>query len=117
MGRLNLTTRLKGQAYSFYRTCTPAQRSEYMLLKEQLSKRFTPVRIQAVHNNLFHQRTQQASESVDQYAQDLCRLFYKAYPRAGQGNEQAEGLGRSVLAHQFVAPTFKNQGSWSRGEL
>ena len=81
---VNLTTRLKGQAYSFYRTRTPVQRS---VLKEQLSKRFTLMRIQAVHNNLFHQRTQQVDESTDQYAQDLRKIFYKAYPRAEQDNE------------------------------
>ena len=40
---------------------------------------------------------------MDRYAQGLRRLFYKAYPRASQGTEEAEDLGRSVLAYQFVA--------------
>ena len=40
---VNLTPRLKGQAYSFYRTCNPAQRSGYDELKAQLARRFTPV--------------------------------------------------------------------------
>ena len=39
---------------------------------------------------------------MDHYAQDLRRLFHKAYPRARQGSEEAEDLGRSVLAYQFV---------------
>ena len=52
---------------------------------------------------MFHQRNQKTGESVDQYAQDLRKLFYKAYPRADQGSEEAEGLGLSVLAYQFVA--------------
>ena len=100
---VNLTTRLRGQAYAFYRTCTPKQRSQYQELKAKLAERFTPVRIQAVHSNLFHQRRQEVGETVDHYAQDLRRLFYKAYPRASQGTGEAEDLGRSVLAYQFVA--------------
>ena len=55
---VNLTTRLRGQAYSFYRTRTPCQRSDYGMLKSQLKERFTPVRIQAVHSSLFHQQKQ-----------------------------------------------------------
>ena len=51
---VNLTTRLRAQAYAFYRTCTPKQRSQYQELKAKLAERFTPVRIQAVHSNLFH---------------------------------------------------------------
>ena len=42
---VNLTTRLRGTAYSFYRSCTAEQRSNYKLLVEQLSKRFTPVEL------------------------------------------------------------------------
>ena len=79
---VNLTTRLRGQAYSFYRTFNPQQRSDYQQLKSKLAERFTPVRIQAVHSNLFHQRKQDLGEAVDHYAQDLRRLFYKAYPKA-----------------------------------
>ena len=40
---VNLTTRLRGQAYAFYRTCTPKQRSQYQELKAKLAERFTPV--------------------------------------------------------------------------
>ena len=99
---VNLTTHLHGQAYAFYRTCTPKQRSQYQGLTE-LAERFTPVQIQTVHSNLFHQRRQEAGETVDRYTQDLRRLFYKACPRASQGTEEAEDLGQSVLAYQFVA--------------
>ena len=100
---VNLTTHSRGQTYQFYRMCIPEQRSDYSSLKAQLMRRFTPVRIWAVHSNLFHQRKQVEGESVDAYAQDLRKLFYKAYPRACQGNEQAEDLEHSVLAYQFVA--------------
>ena len=105
---VNLTTRLQGQAYSFYRTCSPEQRTDYERLKAQMMTRFTPVRLQAVHSNLFHQRKQGEAESVDQYAQELRKLFYRAYPRASQATEQAEGFGKSVLAYQFVAGLKKN---------
>ena len=42
---VNLTTRLGGQAYTFYRSCTMTQRNDYALLKAELLQRFTPVRI------------------------------------------------------------------------
>ena len=77
---VNLTTRLQGQAYSFYRSCSPEQRADYGCLKTELLTHFTPVRLQAVHSNLFHQRKQEESETVDHYAQELKRLFYRAYP-------------------------------------
>ena len=38
----NLATRLQGQAYSFYRTCTTQQRSTYDSLVMAMSQRFTP---------------------------------------------------------------------------
>ena len=100
---VNLTTRLKGQAYTFYRSCAPHQRSSYDLLVAELMKRFTPVRLQSVQSSLFHERKQKTIESVDAYAQDLRRLFHLAYPRAQQGSQEAEDMGRSVLASQFVA--------------
>ena len=67
---VNLVTRLRGQAYAFYRSCTPLQRSSYDALMGQLSKWFTPVRIQAIESSLFHERKQKP-ETVDAYAQDL----------------------------------------------
>ena len=41
------------------------------------------------------------SEPVDEYAQDLRVLFYKAYPYAQQGTQEAEKLGQMVLTNQF----------------
>ena len=41
----NLATRLQGQAYAFYRTCTTQQQSTYDSLVTAMSQRFTPVRI------------------------------------------------------------------------
>ena len=100
---VNLVTRLKGQAYSFFRSCTPQQRMSYHSLTTELGKRFTPVRIQVVQTSLFHERRQGSTESVDDFAQDLRSLFYKAYPRAHQGALEVVGMGQSVLANQFVS--------------
>lgn len=56
---VHLTTRLRGQAFAFYRSCPSEQRSDYDQLVAELSKRFTPVRIQAVETSRFHDRKQQ----------------------------------------------------------
>ena len=42
-------------------------------------------------------------EKVDEYAQDLTRLYQKAYLQALQGNGETEIMGKTVLAYQFVA--------------
>ena len=68
-----------------------------------MQKRFTPVRIQAVQTSQFHDRRQRVGESVDNFAQDLRRLFQKAYPTTARGSQEAEEMGQSVLANQFVA--------------
>ena len=64
---VNLSTRLRGSAYSFYRSCTTEQRNDYNLLVEQLTKRFTPVQIQPIQSQLFHDRQQKPKETVDEY--------------------------------------------------
>ena len=68
-----------------------------------------------VHSSLFHDKKQGVTESIiiiDQYVQNLCFLFYKAYPNAQQGIKEAEALGQTVLVKQFVAgflPTIKSK--------
>lgn len=88
---------------TLYKTCSPQERTNYETFKSQLLTHFTPVHIQAVHSNLFHQRRQGVNEAVDHFAQELWKLFYKVYPRAGQESGESEGLGRAELAYQFVA--------------
>ena len=87
----------------FYRSCTPQLRSDYLALMEALHKRFTPVRIQVVQSSRFHERKQGPRESVDDYAQDLQRLFNQAYASAQYKGGGAEAMGQSVLCYQFVA--------------
>ena len=48
-------------------------------------------------------RQRHQGETVDNYDQELRRLFYLAYPQAQQETEEAEDMGRSVLSYQFVA--------------
>ena len=117
---VNLVTRLKGQAFVFYRSCEANQRTKYSTLVEVLQKRFTPVHIQSVRSSLFHDRKQNSDESVDSYAQDLKRLFYQAYPKASQSRSETETLGKSVLSNQFVAglePTLKSKVAGSDGDF
>ena len=99
---VNLITRLQGQAYSFFRSCTLEQCTDYSLLVAELKKRFTPVTLPAIQTNLFHDRKQHVSESVDAYAQELCTLFHKAYPSVQQETRGAEALDQTILTNQFV---------------
>ena len=103
---VNLTARLKGQAFGFYRSCTLQQRTNYETLTKELERRFMPVELPAVQAHLFHDRRQKPRESVDDFAQDLRRLFYRAYPRTQQGSPEAEDMGKTVLVNQFVNGLF-----------
>ena len=99
---VNLTTRLRGQAFAFYRSCSTQQWNNYTILVSELKKRFTPVRLQAVQSSLFHDRKQKSNENVDAYAQELRTLFYRAYPQAQQGTQETEQMARTMLANQFA---------------
>ena len=75
----------------------------YQKLTGALRKRFTPVQIQSVQSSRFHERKQGAKESVDDYAQDLQKLFQKAYAGTTHLRGGAEEMGQSVFRYQFVA--------------
>ena len=100
---VNVATRLRGAAARSYRSCTPQQRSSYREPTEALRRRFTPVQIQSVQSSRFHERKQGVRESVDDYAQDLQRLFHRAYARTAHMGGGAEEMGQSVLQYQFIA--------------
>ena len=119
---LHLTSRLEKQAYAFYRSCIPQIKESYDRLAAELHKRFTPIRIQGVDTSLFHERKQKPGESVDQYAQELQRLHQKAYPESLRGSEDAEQIGKTLLASQFLTglrPEIKKNvtGSEQFGEI
>ena len=100
---VHLTAALRGNAKSFYRSCTPTQKADYDQLIGALKKRFTPVKLTALQTQMFHSRKQGASESVDDYAQELRKLHSKAYSTTIGGNTEAEKVGQIVLLNQFVS--------------
>ena len=117
---VNLITRLQGQAYAFFRSCTMEQRTDYSLLVAELKKRFIPVVLPAIQSNLFHDKKQGVSESVDIYAQELRTLFHKTYLSVQQGTREAEALGQTILTNQFVAgllPDIKSKIVGSEGNF
>ena len=79
---VNLTTRLRAQAFAFYQSCSAQQRNNYTILVSELKKCFVSVRLHAVQSSLFHVRKRNSNESVDSYAQELPTLFCRAYPQA-----------------------------------
>lgn len=76
---IHLTTRLRGEAFAFYLSCSKQQKSDYDLLVKELTRRFMPICMQSVKTSLFHDRKQGDQETVDSYTQDLKSRFYKAY--------------------------------------
>ena len=90
---VHLTAALRGPAKSFYRSCSPAQKNSYRELVGALKKRFTPVKLTALQTQMFHSRRQGTNESLDDFAQELCRLHSIASCKVGQ----------VVLVNQFVS--------------
>ena len=89
---VNLTTCLRGTTFSFYRSCASEQRSNYRLLVDQLRKCFTPVQLTAIQSQRFHDRHQSAKEGVDEFVQDLMKLFYKACSTLTRSGTEAEAI-------------------------
>ena len=57
---------------------------------------------------------------MDDYAQGLRRLFYRAHPKVQQGSSEAEVMGRTVLAYQFVVgllPEIKRKIAGIEGDF
>ena len=100
---VHLASSLKDTAASFYHSCSCEVRNNYQFLLTALKRRFTPVQLTAVQSQLFHNRLQGEKESVEQYVQDLRKLFNQAYTKATREGPQAEKMGQTLLANQFVA--------------
>ena len=58
-------------------------------------KHFTPVHVRLVQSALFHERAQKQGELVDVYAQELKKLYRRAYPKMSHDRGEE---GRAVLA-------------------
>jgi hypothetical protein len=67
-----------------------------------MKRRFRPARLTAVQAKLFHNRQQQEKETVDQFAQELQKLYNMAYDGAASEGPHAERMGQTLLANQFV---------------
>ena len=101
---INVATRLRGQAPTFYHSCDKQKMKTYSQLVAALRERFTPVGLKAVESSLFHEQKQKDNETVDSYAQELRKLFYRAYPKAKkQGDGETESMAKDILAYQFMA--------------
>ena len=110
---VNLVTRLRGEAYVFFKSCSAQERSCYEGMSAALVKRFTPVQIQAVQSSLFHEWKQGEEQA-------LKVLFHKAYPNTQRGSPEAESMGKAVLASQFSAgliPEIKAKVAGNEGDL
>ena len=71
----HLTSNLRDTAMAFYRSCHVDIRSNYDQLVAAMKRRFTPIRLTAVQAQLFHNRQQQEKETVDQFAQELQKIY------------------------------------------
>ena len=78
------------------------QRSDYGLLIAELSKCFTPVLFPAMETQVFHDRRQVPRETVDEFAQELRKLYANAYAPVTRGTRQEEEVGQHMLSSEFV---------------
>ena len=80
----------------------------------------TPVELIVIQSQNFHDRHQKGKESFDEFAQELKKLFHKAYSSLTRGGIEAEAMGQSVLANQFgsgLKPESKSKVVGFEGSL
>ena len=114
---VHLTTRLKGPALSFYRSCSEDQRHSFSLLKEGLQTRFTPVHVRSVQSGLFHGRVQKQAETVDMYAPGIEETIPKGLSQACQGWRRGRTNDLSFKIHCRPEATAASQAHRRRREL
>ena len=69
------------------------------------------MKLTALQTQMFHSRKQGASETVDDFAQELRKLHARAYSTTTHGNPEAEKVGQMVLVNQFSSgPTVRAAG-------
>ena len=100
---VHLTSSLRDTTSTFHRSCSVDVQSNYKDLVAALKRRFTPVRLTAIQAQIFHNRQQGAGETVDQFAQELRKLFHLVYAGAACEGPKAERMGQTLLTNQFVA--------------
>ena len=99
---MHLTTSLRSTAKSSFGSCSLVQRNNYTQLVAELKKRFTLVQLPAIQTQMYHDRKEGPLETVDDFAQELGKLYAKAYAAVTRGTPEAEQVGQTVLANQFV---------------
>ena len=117
---MHLTTSLRSTAKSSFRSCSLAQRNNYTQLVAELKKRFTLVQLPAIQTQMYHDRKEGPLETVDDFAQELGKLYAKAYAAVTRGTPEAEQVGQTVLANQFVAglrPELQTKGVGMEGGM
>ena len=81
-----LALRLRGPALAFYRTRSDEQKHNYQVLVQEMSQRFTPVRIQALECSTFHERRQGRNlwipmhKTCNAYSKRPTQVPYKEHP-------------------------------------
>ena len=96
---VHLITALKGTARAFCRSCSAAQRADYMQVVSAM-KRFTLMKLTVLQTQMFHSRRQGPDESVDDFAH---RLHTKAYLTATSACAEVHIVGHMVLVNQIVS--------------
>ena len=76
---VHLKSSLRDTAMAFYRSCSAEVHNDYTTVVAAMGRRFTPIRLTAVQAHLFHNRHQQENETVDQFKQELQKLYNLAY--------------------------------------
>ena len=99
----------------------PSQHAGYSNLFATLKDRFTPVQIQSIQSSIFHKRKKLlTTASIDNYAQDLRKLYSKAYSNDHEVAKKLGQWGRSVLVYRFVAgllPHLKSKFAGNDGRF
>ena len=73
-----------------------------------------------MQSQLFHERKQGPRETADEFAQDLKKLYARAYADVSRGGPEAQRIGQSVLANQFITglrPDLKGKVVGMEGTL
>ena len=73
------------------------QHTDYSLLVAELKKRFIPVTLPAIQSNIFYDKKQGASESVNVYVQEIHALFHKAFPQCTTRNKRSRGTRSNII--------------------
>jgi len=105
-----LAEKLQGEAASFaYGQLTASTRSNYKKFSRELSSRFRTLESTRAFQAQFNNRNQRYNETPRQYADELRKLYSKAYPGRSEKTRQedllrkfTEGLYSSKMRHELV---------------